>query len=211
LVPGSSKALESTNVTANRATDRDAVLYISNARLRLEFSAMADNGGVSSCAVFGQIGDHTIACVALRNNSCDGLIAVASQLTMANCSIRAGSGVKWIVGADWQASGGIAFIGCVFDVENVTTSGSVTYSTAGCRFGVEDEAVHPSGCPWPAPGRRSVEDHHGQLSAGAIAGIVDGIIALLICIVAGICIANRKSGTEESTLDLRLDGTVGSP
>jgi hypothetical protein len=207
---GSLKTFESSNVTANRVADWAAGLYVSNAQLLLRFCVAADNGGSGHCIVLGRIGDHIIECVTLRNNSCEGLIAVATQLTMRNCSIRAGL-VKWIVGTDCQATGGVHFIGCNFDIESVTTADEVTCRTSECRFGVEEQAIDPSRCPWAAPGTRSVEGQQTRLSIGAIAAIVGGCVALAICISVGIWIAKRRpNDAEDSTLDLRLDRSIRS-
>jgi cbb3-type cytochrome oxidase subunit 3 len=117
-----------------------------------------------------------------------------SDSTTIEGSLFENNTVVWIVGQpSSNRSSILTFRNCYFDAFTALAQGNATVQTEGCLIGARNFPSTALQCPM------------GGLSAGAIAGIVVGGLALIsIVIVAVVCWIKRKKRRTNAAMEARL-------
>jgi hypothetical protein len=101
--------------------------------------------------------------------------------------------VVWIVGQSSSDRGYIlTFRNCYFDVFTAWAQGGATVQTEGCLVGARNFPSTALQCPM------------GGFSAGAIAGIVVGGVALIAIVIVVVCWIKRKKRRTNAAMETRL-------
>jgi hypothetical protein len=127
-------------LSANYAHKLGSAFYFwQHFNLSLHFCTFSGDAP-ANCLFFGNdIASSYISCLSLTNNSCQsdpefpGFICVSSPLTLLSCVFQ-GNTFDYFLGSSTSDSSAIGFINCVFDIESLNRTGTVSFSTTGCVY-----------------------------------------------------------------------------
>jgi hypothetical protein len=136
-----------------------------------------------------------ISCVALTNNSCrsyfnrPGLILLLSTVAMSNC-VFLSNRFDYFIGAISSFTGNITFISCVFDVQSLNKTLSISLSTIDCTY--ESRLTSLAPCP-AAPG--------SDFQLGVVIGGCIGAVAIIVVVVVVVVLCLYKRRKFESSME----------
>jgi hypothetical protein len=143
---GSTSRAEGVNSTDNKATAAGAGLDVSrHYNLSFCFCTFARNGP-ANCLLLGYVPTSDVSCLAFLGNVytsgvTPGMICVNhASLVLVACIFQGNTAVQFL-GQSAGTNCTIEFVRCVFDVEEVTVNGSLTFTMTDCLHVVEPTSL----------------------------------------------------------------------
>jgi hypothetical protein len=193
---GSTSQTEGVNLTENTATLSCTGLdMLRHFRLSFRFCTFARNGP-ANCLLLGSVSESNVSCLAFLGNVytdglTPGMICVNEvSLVLVACLFQGNTAVHFL-GQSSGTKSSIQFVRCVFDVQELTVNGSLTFTMTGCLNVVEPTQLTEcrlARTPVSTRTRNHVEASEALEPGMAVAaGVATAVLAgvLLVALVVG--------------------------